>query len=51
MRLAYLLIGLLLGYLFTPKFEMYEVTEVVWIHVDRTRLEMLDRLVCYMEVR
>ncbi len=51
MKYAFLLIGVLLGYICTPTFTVYEITDIVWVQSDPTRYEMLDHIVCYMDNR
>jgi hypothetical protein len=47
-KYAFLLIGVLLGYICTPQFVVYEVTDIVWVTANPTRQVMLDGLICYI---
>ena len=51
MKYLFLLAGILLGYICTPQVTSYEITDVVWVYADPTRLVMLDMVVCYLEPR
>ena len=46
-RYLYLVIGVLLGYICTPQFSVYEITDVVWVQTPAYEQNMLDGMRCY----